>query len=474
MTGRRQRLRVIPSALAVMMAACSGQPGSWHLQAKPATAVEAIEAVGEEAYIYGYPLVVMDQTKATVTAVAGTSANDRRAPVNQFARRKTLSSPADTEVPRPNLDTLYSTAWLDLSRGPVTLSIPAMAERFFVYPIHDAWTNVIASPGTRTLAGKATNLLIAGPDWHGATPAGTSIVRSPTNTALIIGRIQVNGEADLPQVRTLQEQFTLQPSQPAAPTTTAAAASPTAPAAEPVSTVNALDAPAFFSRLMRLMVDNPPSPADAEIIGKMRSLGLVPGRAFRFASLDPAVQQGLTRAVKPANMRIADFVPRMGQDQHGWRVTLRNIGSFGTHYLNRAAATWAGAGFPLPQDAIYPIAFTDQSGQPLTGQDRYVLHFDPGQLPPVNAFWSVTLYDERGFLVPNPLNRHILRDRDPLRFNPDGSLDLYIQSVSPGPEKVQNWLPAPKGPFNLTMRLYWAKPAILSGQWQVPPIRRQP
>jgi hypothetical protein len=271
-----------------------------------------------------------------------------------------------------------------------------------------------------------------------------------------------------------QEQFTLRPSQSAEPPQDATGLEATAPVADPVGTVNAMAASTFFTRLMRLMVDNPPAPADTEIVDKMRAIGLQPAKSFRFASLDPAVQQGLERAVKRANQRIAAHGSAMGQDQHDWRVVFRNIGAFGTHYLNRAAAAWVGLGFPLPQDALYPIAFTDGSGQPLTGENQYRLHFNAGQLPPVNAFWSFTLYDERGFVVANLLNRYILRESDPLHFNPDGSLNLYFQSESPGPDKESNWLPTPKGPFNLTMRLYWAKPAILSGKWQVPPIRKQP
>ncbi|MBX3440564.1 MAG: DUF1254 domain-containing protein, partial [Planctomycetaceae bacterium] len=236
--------------------------------------------------------------------------------------------------------------------------------------------------------------------------------------------------------------------------------------------VNGLDIAAYFNLLATLMKDNPPSAADAPILAKMARLGIVPGQPFAFDKLDPAARQALQDVPHAAFEKIMGHFQSAGQVKNGWVFTT-HTGEYGTDYLQRALITAIGLGANRPQDAVYPTSEVDPTGAPYDGANRYVMHFPKGQLPPVDGFWSLTMYDAEYFFVDNPLNRYTLSPRNALQKNRDGSIDLYVQHENPGPDKESNWLPAPPGRFILMLRLYWPKetpPSILDGSWAIPGV----
>jgi hypothetical protein len=436
-------------------------------------AEEAAFALGVEAYIYGYPLVLMDMTRQVLTNVP--SPVKGRAPLNQFAHIRAFPTPEHKDVVSPNADTLYSVAWLDLSREPLVLHVPDTAGRYYLMPLMDAWTNVFASPGKRTTGTREGTFLISGPGWKGTVPAGVTRIAAPTNLVWLIGRTQANGKDDFPAVHALQKQYTLTPLSAWGKPYTPPERVPVEPGVDqktpPVQQVAKLDAAAFFQRLATVLKANPPPAADAGMVEKLGRLGIVPGKEFDFAKLDAATQKGLQRAVTAAPLAILVGAPKIGKRENGWQVS-RELGTYGTDYRKRAVAARLLLGAVPPEDAIYPLTTVDGAGRKLTGSQRYVLHFAKGQTPPVHAFWSLTMYNSDRFFVENPLERYAIGDRDKLRFNADGSLDLYIQHESPGKDKEANWLPAPRGEFILILRLFWPKKEAIEGVWKIPPVIR--
>ncbi len=431
--------------------------------------------VAEDAYVFGYPLVLMDVTKAVSTAVP--KPEGTKAPINQFAHVRAFPDATYTDIVSPNADTLYSLAWLDLAKEPMVLSVPEMGKRFYLMQIMDDWTNVFADPGTRTTGGGKGNFAIVGPQWTGKLPEGVKELRSPTNTVWIVGRTQTNGKDDYPAVRAIQDQYKLTPLSAWGKDYTPPGDVPVAkdvdvktPAAEQVARI---DAPTFFAQLNTLMKDNPPAAADADGMKQFAAIRLAPGRPFDPATLDPAVAKGVERGVRAAREKIdAGARKPLGHTVNNWSVMTDKMGRYGTDYLFRSIIALVGLGSNLPEDAVYPIARVDAEGKALTGANRYVIRFAKGQLPPVGAFWSVTMYNSKQAYVDNPINRYVIGDRDKLNYDDDGSLALYIQHESPGKGKESNWLPASKDEFNLVMRLYWPKKEILNGTWNPPAVER--
>jgi hypothetical protein len=429
--------------------------------------------LGVEAYVYGYPLVLMDVTRQRLTNVAAPIQG--RAPINQFGHRTMFPTPESNAVVTPNADTLYSLVWLDLKREPLILHVPDTAGRYYIMPLMDAWTNVFSSLGKRTTGTGEGHFAILGPGWKGKLPEGVTPIRAPTNLVWLIGRTQANGKADFPAVHAIQKQYRVTPlsawGKPYTPPT-GGPIDPTVNAKTPtVEQVAAMDATSFFQRLARLLKDNPPHAADAEMIKKLERLGIVPGKEFVPDKLDSATLAGLRRAVKAAQQKIAAELPRLGERENGWLVS-RNLGSYGTDYLRRAVVAHSLLAALLPEDALYYRATVDSAGRRLSGANRYVLHFARGQTPPVRAFWSLTMYNTHHFFVANPIDRYAIGDRDKLRFNDDGSLDLYIQHESPGKDREANWLPAPREEFVLALRLFWPREEALKDVWKVPAIEQ--
>ena len=367
-------------------------------------------------------------------------------------------------------------AWLDLTKEPLVLSLPDTGDRYYLMQMLDAWTNVFASPGTRTTGNHKGDHAIVGPNYSGRLPEGLKEIKSPTSFVWVIGRTQTNGKADCAAVRSLKAQYKLIPLSAWGTDYVAPSEVPVDPKVDvrmpPVETVAKMDAAAFFGRLAALLQDNPPAEADKPMVEKLARIGITPGRSFDPSKLDTAVAKGLERgAVAGREMIFAETKKPQGKVANGWDV-MDNLGRFGTNYLFRSVVALVGLGANLPEDAIYPRATADIDGKPLTGANRYVIQFPKGQLPPVKAFWSITMYNSKQFFVDNPIDRYAIGDRDKLRFNDDGSLTLYIQHASPGKDLESNWLPAPKDAFNLLMRLYWPKAEIIDGTWKPPAVKK--
>ena len=459
----------------------AAEPSKAQADAAKAKESEAKEkealAAGAEAFVYGLPLVIMDLTREKITNVPKPGAF--AAPANQFAHVRDFPDASFKDVVRANVDTLYSSAFLDLSQEPIVLSVPDTRGRYYLMPMLDAWTNVFASPGKRTTGTKAGHYAITGPGWQGTLPKGVTELKSPTNMVWIIGRTQTNGPSDYAAVRSLQDQYKLVPlssfgKPDQAPDGNVDAALDMKIA--PVDRLKAMSAEQFFDRLATLLKTNPPPASEADaVLPKLKAIGIVPGQKFELAKLDPAFGKGLQSSVKVAMEKLDAASKAAGKPINGWNVLPMNVANFGTDYGTRAVVALIGLGANLPKDAVYPSAFVDGDGKPLDGANRYVVHFPKGEAPPVNAFWSVTLYDDNSFFVPNPINRYAVSSWMPLKKNADGSIDLYVQHASPGKDKESNWLPAPEKSFNLTMRMYWPQdkaPSILDGSWKPPVVRR--
>jgi hypothetical protein len=429
---------------------------------------------GLEAYIYGFPLIMMDLTKDVSTAVP--TAGEITGPINQFSVMTQYPDASFRAVVRTGLDTLFAVAWADLDKEPLVLSVPDTNGRYYVIAFFDMWSNVFASIGKRSTGTGAANFLIAGPGWQGTPPADvTQTFRSPTRFVWVNGQMQANGPQDYAVVNARQKQYKLTPLSawglPYAPTAEVPVAAGVDTKTPPLDQVRKMDAGAYFGRFARLMKDNPPAPADGPMVEKLKKLGIEPGKDFDIGKIDPDTAKGLQRAMG-AFEKLQEGVKKL-KTENGWIVMPKNMGDYGTDYNTRAGIALVGLGAIQPHDVVYPTAFIDGDGKPLDGANRYVLHFDKGRTPPTNATWSVSMYDPQGFYVPNALNRYNLAAWMPLQYNPDGSLELYIQAASPGADKEANWLPAPaSGPFNLTVRDYWPKETVLDGVYKLPPVRK--
>jgi hypothetical protein len=339
--------------------------------------------------------------------------------------------------------------------------------------MYDMWTDAFAAPGQRTTGTGGGAWAVIPPGWQGSLPKGVDRIDAPTPYVWIIGRTQTNGPADYPAVHKILDAFGLTPLEPwggQAPPVTAAIDPAIDNATPPLDQVNHMSADDFFTRGLSLVKQHPPHLTDWSLIAQMRRLGLVPGA--RFADLEPGIRAALGDVPAAALQAMQQAFPRLAKVVNGWQMNIDTMGVYGNFYLKRAIVAMVGLGANAAEDAVYPVLMADADGQPLTGENDYVLHFNRDDLPPVHAFWSVTMYDAQGFQAANPLNRFAIGDRDPLRYNPDESLDLYLQHDSPGPDREANWLPAPKGPLGITMRLYSPKPSVLNGTWAPPPVRR--
>ena len=428
--------------------------------------------LGAEAYLYGYPLVMMETTRIQSAKYIG--------PENQLRMVRQFPNAQFKEVVRPNVDTLYTTAFISMKEGPWAFEMPANNKRYELMPFMDAWTNVFASPGTRTSGNQGVTYLLAGPEWNGQVPKGMTLLKSPTDMVWLIGRTQTNGTADFATVHELQNRLRLTkwlqpPDSLSASTDSKRDAQAgwqvsTEPSLPPVAQMKALNTTEFFNRLMKLMVSNPPSPEDAPLLARLAQLEIKPGQAVHLSGSN-ALSFSLGRWI--ANQRVMKALNTKAQDG-SWSYPPLNLGRYGTDYNTRAAVAMVGLGANLPEDAAYPNTALDHQGQALNGKHRYRLHFAANALPPVKAFWSITAYGADEFLIDNPLQRFAIGDRDPLVFNADGSLDLWVQATPPSQkEAAANWLPVQmSAPFLLNARLYWPEDKALNGQWKMPVVER--
>jgi len=443
--------------------------------AEPLSRHDAYE-IGLEGYTYFYPLVVMDITRAQMTNVPP-GGSPRTRPLNVFLHQRAYPGAGSRTVVRPNFDTLYSIAWLDVREEPIIVSVPDTRGRYYLLPLMDMWTDVFAVIGSRTTGTGAGDFAVTEPDWRGALPEGVVRLISPTPQVWIIGRILTRGPADYPAVHALQDGFRLSPLSQWGRTSEAVAGhfDPSIDATTPAPKQVAAMAPAkFFAMATELLRLHPPHRVDQPILARMARLGIAPGRTFDFANADPVIAQAVSEAAAEGLQRIRSAPGLSSRRVNGWRIANDFIGAYGASYLRRAAVALFGLGAVLPEDAVYPSTSTDGDGRPLDGAGNYVLRFTSSEVPPADAFWSVTVYDNDGYPVANVLNRFALGDRDPINFAADGSLELYLSAQSPGGDREANWLPIPRAAFNLTMRLYAPQRAVLEGAWSPPPVLRTP
>jgi hypothetical protein len=440
----------------------------------PQLSQQEANEIAVEAYIYFYPLITMDVTRRQVTNIEPGKMLGR-GPMNTFTQMRTFP-PADfREVVRPNFDTLYSTGWLDLTAEPVIVSAPDTEGRYYLLPMLDMWTDVFACPGKRTTGTRAGHFAVVPPGWKGDLPKGVERINAPTAYIWIIGRTQTNGPNDYDAVHKIQNGYKITPLSrwnaqqlPA----TVKIDSTVDMKTPPLEQVNGMSAAKYFPYAAELMKVHPPHVNDQPIVARMKRLGIEVGKTFDFENINPITKKALEAAPASGLKAMQAKSPTLARAVNGWQMNTDTMGVYGTYYLKRAVIAMVGLGANLPEDAIYPMTLVDGDGKPLNGSSNYVLRFPKTALPPVEAFWSVTLYDNDGFAIANPMKRQAIGDRDALKYNEDGSLELFIQRTSPGKDKESNWLPAPDGPFNLTMRLYAPKAHALIGEWSPPPVIR--
>jgi hypothetical protein len=449
----------------------------------PAITEEEAHAIGVDAYVYFYPLLSMDVTRRQLTNVnAGPGAIG--GPANQFNNILEFP-PADLKVVvRPNFDTLYSSGWLDLTKEPVVVSAPDTGARYYLLPMLDMWTDVFASPGWRTTGTAAGHFLIAPPNWRPdlrvkfdefKLPEGTQRIDAPTPYVWIIGRTKTDGPPDYEAVHKVQDGYKItllsewgKDSKPAEVKIDPSIDMKTSPKVQ----VDTMPADRYFNYAAELLKVIPPHSTDEPILARMRRIGIEPGKSFDLSKADPAVQKALATVPQDAQALMLWKLKTLARVANGWSMNTDTMGVYGNYYLKRAIVAQQGLGANLPEDAIYPLNLADENGQPLDGKNNYTIHFDKAEIPPVHAFRSVTLYDDKGFQVANSINRFAVSSWMPFVYNADGSLDLYFQHESPGRDKEWNWLPAPEGPYNLTMRLYAPEPDALTGKWNPPPVTK--
>jgi hypothetical protein len=439
----------------------------------PVTEAEA-QAIAVNAYVYLYPLVTMDLSRKTFTNIEP-GKELGKGPMNMFVSVPEYPPATFKGVVRSNFDTLYSSAWLDLTKEPMVISAPDTSGRYYLLPMLDMWTDVFASPGWRTTGTQPANYVVTPPGWSGTIPEGLTRINAPTPYVWIIGRTKTDGPADYDAVHKIQAGYKATPLAEwgRKPTPVEVKIDPTIDMKTPPKVqADAMPAGRYFAYAAELLKVNPPHITDGPIVEEMKRIGIVPGQSFEIEKVSANAKKALEGAPEAGQKLMEWKVATLARVANHWSMNTDTMGVYGNYYLKRAIVTQLGLGANLPEDAVYPLNLGDEAGRPLEGANKYVLRFDKGATPPVNAFWSVTLYDPEGFQVANSLNRFAVSSWMPLTYNADGSLDLYVQNENPGKGREANWLPAPEAGFNLTMRLYSPKSEVLSGRWSPPAVTK--
>jgi len=443
------------------------------MAASAVTPAEA-RAIAKEAYIYGYPLV--DNYRIQYAYYVDKSNPNFKAPWNQLKNINRVFTPADTSVQTPNSDTPYSWAGLDLRAEPIVISVPAIEQkRYYDVQMWDAYTYIIGYAGSRTTGNEAGNFMIAGPGWKGETPKGIKKVYvSDTDFGMLVIRTQLFDPADIVNVEKIQAQYKMQPLSAFLGT----AAPPAAPAVDfiiPLTQEEQKTSLEFFNIMNFVLGYSPVVPSERALRERFASIGIEGGKPFDPAKLSPAMKAAFEQGRADAWQVFAGGIRKMEEgkitsgDVFGSRDFLKD------NYLYRWIGT-IGIYGNAKEEAMYPVYRVDSAGKPLSGANRYTLRFAPDQYPPVNAFWSLTMYDlPQSLLVANPINRYLINSPmlPQMKKDADGGLTIYIQHESPGKDKESNWLPAPKGPFATYMRLYWPKQAALDGSWTQPKLIKE-
>ena len=454
-------------------------------------------------YIYGLPCYEVARLRYRALSLPRKGGPLR---LNTFLHTRALSTPGTAVVTAVNCDTLLSRAWVDLSRGPLIIHLPDTADRYYSLALMDVFTNNFAVLGRRATGTAAGQFLLAGPQWDGAAPAGMKAIRAPTNAVWALARTLVDGPGDVAAVHAIQDQFAISRWSAASATATASRD----PLSWPVPPLDNDKPLTFFDVLNAMLTENPPPARDEAVLERLRAIGVGPSLRFRRQDFTPpqleALRRGLAagrdtiraqvgfRTLGPQPTGFGDWPsdallaqsrgsidasrrPTPGDRRLGWSGPVGDVGDFGADYLSRAQCALAGLGLLPREEAMYFSTATDAVGGPLNGRNRYVLRFPPGGLPPVDAFWSLTIYqtdeDNRRWLAPNPIDRYSIGSRKAdLRYGADGSLEIFIQHGAPAGDET-NWLPAPDAPFLLTLRSYQPRRALLEGRYSIPEVRRR-
>jgi hypothetical protein len=442
--------------------------------------LEEVKAIAEEGFVYGLPVVM--NYGVMYEFVIDRNSGQWKAPFNEMFNDARVFTPADTSVPTPNSDTPYSMSWLDLRTEPMVISVPAVpGPRYYSVQLVDGNTFNYGYIGSRATGPEAGDYLVVGPGWQGEKPAGVKqVFRSSTQQSLALFRTQLLDPKDMGNVKKIQAGYRVQPlsaylKQPAPPA---------APGVDFPKFDKELVKTEFFEFLDFALQFAPPGPEEKGIRERLARIGVGAGKTFAFKDLSLEHKAAVLVGLKEGLRKVDERAATLGKRINGWSVgaAFGDRAFYGGDWLLRAAAAKAGIYGNDAVEAMYPMTKVDGEGAPLDGsKGKYTITFPKGQLPPVNAFWSVTMYDGKTqLLVANPIDRYLVNSPmlPTLKTNKDGSLTLYVQNKSPGKDKESNWLPAPDGPIYLVMRLYWPKtdpPSILppgEGTWQPPPVRQ--
>ncbi len=431
---------------------------------------EEAKSLAKEAYIWGLPLPYIEVQIDRSTAV--TKPEGTRAPLNQFAHFRKLPDASDRTVVGMNLDVLLSLANCNLAQEPLVMILPDIQDRFWAMQVLNAWNDVPYMFGTKASAGKGGQFIFTGPKYKGEIPAGLQELKMTTDMMLLGGRIRIEDVSQTPAINAIQDQIKLiplsqwnnkdwKPSD--VPVKTGVDGNTPVP-----QQVLSMQPQKFFSRLNALLADNLPYPADSVVLARIAKIGIIPGEAFPWDQFSPEVQAAIAEGAKEGFEEMKKTP--MGENMAGWQMT-RDMGHFGTKYALRAINTFVAVGGNPLEIAAYPMTKVDAAGNELDGTHQYRLHFQTP--PPVDAFWSLYMYNNESFFVDNPLNRYMLGSRSKLKYERDGSLILAVQSSKPKDVPESNWLPAPNsGSFLLAMRLYSPGKEVIDGTWQPPAVQR--
>ena len=432
-------------------------------------------ALGVQAYIWGYPMVVMQKSRdamtkggdAPVTPAQFNKTGKLFAPVNQVANAWGMLGPKFSAVQSGNSDTQYSVTWFDSSQGPYILHLPSAKGRYYTFQFIDAYTNNFYYASTRTMGSQEQAYALVAPGWTGKLPDGVTRVDTPTPTGFIIGRWFVASEKDVAAVNALQKQVTMTP-------LSHYGKKYTAPKVKVIAAKKYTGELAFFEQLGDTLVLNGAPASDAGLLGLLKNMGLTLDHGFDPSGLSDAEKKALSQAVSDGNAMLAAKSASMGKDVNGWQLSPVLDEYFGNDYLFRAAIGYQAMFVNTPIEAYYPGVFKDTNGKTLDGTTgKYTMTFAKGKKPPVGAFWSTTMYDaKKRLMVENSINRYKIGSADKLKTNADGSITLYIQADSPGKDKESNWLPAPKEPFYMLFRMYLPKIEVLNGQYELPGVKQ--
>ncbi len=440
----------------------------------PLTEAQA-QALGTEAYVYGIPLLEFERQQQTQTSVTvPTDLSD--APINELGNQTGFADVAHQVIVAPNVDTLYSMAHLDLSAGPIVLHVPAVPDHhYYVFEFLDPYTNVFHYVGTRTTGDGAGTYVITGPRFHGRIPVGTHRIRSAYDHIWLAGRTLVYGPTGLTAAHRIQAGYRVMPLRDFEKSGLAYAPARPKTIITKHTVASLPTGLAFLDELGTLLAQDPPPARDHAILTALAAAGIGPGLHPSRSNLPATTVAGLLAGVQAGPAAVysdrTSVVVQSVLKHHGWYVAPSVIGNFGTDYALRAVVAVYAIAANIPAEALYPVGTLDNHNAFLTGADRYVIHIPKGDFPPVRFYWSMTAYDANLFLVPNPINRYSISQFTPgLKYNADGSLDIYLQSTPPAGHR-SNWLPTPStGRFEVILRMYGPKRAALDGSYDYPPI----